>query len=364
MPMMSQPPFPSPASPSQLLVLQSLLQAGHRPIRLRPRSLVHWGLAFAFLAMTTVPLLRLPQWEGRNDLQALVAMLWLGIGLGTAAVMDWRANQRAASRAQETLPFVQGQVTKVWWLLLAAGVLYTGSTFFFGGAYQTYMVWVALIGLGLFIHGLFSQELVEWAGASIFLLALLALTSGLPLAWHRPIIINISGVGLPLLGWMLHRWPQARQATGPLMARVSAFMLASVLPALVVVQCQARWALPDDIPIYTQAELARLGPPSQWPHHLGLHLQAGTTVDFELEMQGEVLKTRPGAARLSYTVMQDIDVLLVDGQPSHYVRWGGGPWEENKGWLRITQLDFTPDLTRAAGLLVRGRAHVTLGGLQ
>src|SRR5450830_717774 len=132
-----------------LAALQNLLVTGHRPIRMRPGSLVRWGSAFALLALTTDPLLRMTGLQGQPALQAVIAMLWLGCGMGLTGYLDWRANQAAAQQAEETLPFVHVQVSKVWWLLLAAGVLYTGSTFFFGGAYQTYMVWLALVGLGL-----------------------------------------------------------------------------------------------------------------------------------------------------------------------------------------------------------------------
>lgn len=356
---MSSPPLPSSSASPHLQLLQSLLQAGHRPIRLQPGSLVRWGWTFAFLALSTPPLLR--QLPPASELQPLVAVLWLGGWLALVAWWDWRATHRAACRAQETLPFVQGQVRKAWWLLLSAGVLYTGSTFFFGGSYQIYMVWMALVGLGLFLHGLFSQELVEWAGASLFLLALIALTSGLPLAWHRAILINMAGVGMPLLGWLLHRWPAATASVGPLMAQVALILAAGVLPALAM-NWQSRLELPQDIPVYSQAGLAGLGTPSQWPRHVGLHVPAGASIELQLDMQGEVLKTSANPVRIAYTFQQDMDFLLIDGQLSHYVRRPGEPWRENHGWLRINHLDFAPDLSQPQGLVVRGHVHLSMGG--
>jgi hypothetical protein len=358
---MSQTPLPSPP-PSHLMLLQSLLQAGHRPIRVQPASLARWGLTFAFLAMATRPLLSVQALDGRTELQAVVAMLWLGGCLGAVAWWDWRANHRAASRAQETLPFVQGQVSKVWWLLLVAGVLYTGSTFFLGGAYQIYMVWLALIGLGLFLHGLFSQQLVEWAGGSLFLLALVALASGLPLTWHRAVMIGMVGVGLPVLGAMLHRWPAATASLGSLIAQVALFLAAGLLPALLVQQWQSRPMLSAEVPIYSPASLARLGPPDQWPRHVGLHVPAGSPIEFQLDMAGEVLKTAGPAPRLTYTFQQDLDFLFIDGRLSHFVRRPGEAWRENNSWLRINRLEFAADPVSPRGLLVRGNAQLSLGG--
>ena len=350
-----------PLLPPQLHVLQSLLVAGHRPIQFRAGSLVRWGLAFALLALSTDPLLRALGLDGQPGLQAAVTMLWLGGGLAATAWLDWRANQSAAARAAETLPFVQTQVSKVWWLLLSAGVLYTGSTMVFGGVYQIYMVWLALVGLGLFLHGLFSHELVEWAGAGLFLLAILVMVSGLPLAWHRPLLICTAGLGLPLLGALLH-WPVVTQAprTGRLFACVVAVLAASVLPAWLAVQWSQRVDFPDDIPVLSPQQLQQRSAP--WPHYLAVHVVAGTPIALELDIQGGVLQSAQAAPQLHYTMAQDLDMLLIDGKFSHFVRRAGQEWQNQDGWLRITRLDFEPDLGQASGLRVRSSAQVELGG--
>lgn len=356
--------MPPAVTVSQLATLQNLLIAGHRPIQFRPGSLVRWGWAFAFLAWSTDPLLRLPALQGQVTLQATLAVLWLGTGMGLTAYLDWRANQAAALQARETLPFVQLQVSKVWWLLLVAGVLYTGSTFFFGGAYQVYMVWLALVGLGLFLHGLFSQELVEWAGAAIFLLALLVLLSGLPLVWHRPLVISTAGIGMPLLGWWLHRSTVPTPGTARALACVMGVLAASVLPAMAAVQWRSGAALPTDIPVYSQSALQQLGDdPARWPHYVALHIEAGTPITLALDIQGGVLTSIPNNNKLTYTVTQALDVLLIDGKLSHHIRRNGQDWQTDAGWLRITRLDMTPDITQPSGLIVRSSAKIELGGM-
>ncbi|MFZ4626337.1 MAG: hypothetical protein ACOYNF_19150 [Rhodoferax sp.] len=354
---------PTTGAPAQIALLQNLLVAGHRPIQMRPGSLLRWGWAFAWLAWSTDPLLRLPLLHGQIALQAAVALAWLGLGLGLTAWLDWRAMHAAAHRADETLPFVYRQVSKVWYLLLAAGILYTVSTFFFGGAYQTYMVWLALVGLGLFLHGLFAQELVEWAGAAIFLMALLVLVAGLPLVWHRPLVICTAGIGMPLLGWLLLR-------ASPVIApglRNAGFVLgllaASIVPAMLWVQWPQDAGVPQDVPVYTRETLQRLGPdPTQWPHHLALHLEAGSPMELQIDMQGGVLKASNGAANASFTLTQTLDFLLIDGQLSHHIRRPGEDWQDAGGWLRITQLDFKPDLTQPGGLKIQSRVKVELQG--
>jgi hypothetical protein len=349
---------------SRLENLQQLMVAGHRPIQLRPASFLYWGLAFAWLAWSTDPLLRLPFLYGHLSLQACAAVLWLGGWIGLTAYLDWRATNNAAQNAQETLPFVQVQVGKVWSLLMMAGVLYTLSTFFFGGAYQVYMVWLALAGLGLFLHGLFSHELLEWAGGAIFLMALLVLVSGLPLAWHRPLVVCTAGLGLPLLALALHHSRKLMPSVGRSLLLVAGILTACVLPTAAVVIWNPAVSVPDDVPVYTHKQLLQLGERREtWPQQFALHVAAGTPIALHMAMQGSLLKATDATSTLVYTVEQDLDFLLVDGKFSHLVRRPGQAWRLEEGWLRILHLDVTPDLSEPSGLKVNSRVQVELGGM-
>ena len=51
----------------------------------------------------------------------------------------------------------------------------------------------------------------------------------------------------------------------------------------------------------------------------------------------------------------------MDGQFTHMVRRAGQDWQDQSGWLRITQLDFAR--TPADGLQIRSVAHIELGGM-
>ncbi len=353
-------PTSSQRTSSQLLALQSFLIAGHRPIRFRPGSLVRWGLTFAFLALTTDPLIRALWPDSQQPLRATMTMVWLGSCLAATAYFDWRANQSAAVQADETMPFVQTQVSKVWWLLLAAGVLYTGSSMVFGGGYQVYMVWLALVGLGLFLHGLFAHELIEWTGAGIFLLAILVMVSGLPLAWHRPLVVSCAGLGMPLLGGFVQWRAVPKPNVGRLFGCVAAVLAASVVPAWIAVQWAQQIRIPTDIPVLSQQEFQQRSAP--WPHYLALHVAAGTPMVLELDIKGGVLQSAQTVPQMTYTVAQDLDLLLIDGALSQYVRRAGQQWQSQEGWLRITRLDFNPDLGHAGGLRVRSSVQVDFGG--
>src|SRR5262245_44399441 len=119
---------------TQLDAIHSMLSAGHRCIRLQRHSLILWGVTGGILRLATEPVLpptRFPE----HWLRALALLIFLGMVLGALAVVDFRYTRSRIRRRDESLPFVQAQVTKVWWLLVAMGIAFTFSTAFFGGGY-------------------------------------------------------------------------------------------------------------------------------------------------------------------------------------------------------------------------------------
>src|SRR5207245_5985477 len=115
-------------------------------------------------------------------------------------------------------PFAQKQVTKVLWLLLGMGVLFTFATAFFGGGYMVFVMWLVLFGLGIYIHGLFSEQILEWAGVLMILLGIGTLALRVPYVATQWLAASAFGLGLPLLGTMLDRgasksaWTRAAQS--------------------------------------------------------------------------------------------------------------------------------------------------------
>ncbi len=79
---------------------------------------------------------------------------------------------------------MQRQLTKVWWILMGLGVLMSVATLFYGGGYMIFAAWIFLVGLALVIHGLFSEQPLEWYGASMMLASVLLLAAAGRLSAH------------------------------------------------------------------------------------------------------------------------------------------------------------------------------------
>jgi len=140
---------------SQLEAIHSMLAAGHRSIRLQRHSLLLWGITGGVLCLGTEHVITPERFPGLLE-RAAAVLLFLGIVLSGVALADfWYTRHRIEAR-EESLPFVQAQVTKVWWLLIAMGVMFTFATAFFGGGQMVFVIWLVLFGLGIYVHGLFS----------------------------------------------------------------------------------------------------------------------------------------------------------------------------------------------------------------
>ena len=74
---------------------------------------------------------------------------------------------------------------------------------FYGGGYMVCAVWLVFLGVSLYLHGLFSEELLEWAGLLTIALGIVSLLARLPYDSMRWVAAAVFGLGLPMLSLML-----------------------------------------------------------------------------------------------------------------------------------------------------------------
>src|SRR5215470_15007604 len=97
---------------TQLEAIHSMLSAGHRCIRLQRHSLVLWGVVGAVLCMGTEYVIT-PSRFPEHWVRALALLLFLGFVLACVGIFDYRYTRHRIQSRDESLPFVQEQVTKV-----------------------------------------------------------------------------------------------------------------------------------------------------------------------------------------------------------------------------------------------------------
>jgi hypothetical protein len=323
----------------QLDAIHTMLSAGQRNLRIERHTLILWGLVGGVISLISDNILT-PEQFPDNTQRALAWLLFLGIIFGSVAILDWQLTRRAKQIRDESWSFIHRQILKVFWLLTAAGILFTFATFFFGGDYMIFGAWIILLGLGLYIHGLFSEEMLEWAGALMMLIGITSIAAQLPYQTTQWIAASTFGIGLPLLGMMLDQgrtlpaWKRLSQSTLWVIAVLALPLLAHRYPAK---------NTPPDAPTISLASYRQLGDVT------GLHvvsIPAGTEIPVQFEMSGNVFD-HTSSPTLSLKTATPVELVLRDGKLTGDTRPSGESWLPKESlivhipWIKA---ELTPEL--------------------
>lgn len=307
----------STAAREQLQSIHAMLAAGHRSVRLERHSLLLFGGVGGAIAAFTEQVITAERFPDLG-LRALALLVWLAAWLGALCVIDLRWTQRARARRHEVMPFAQAQVTRAWWVLLGMGVLGSCAMFFYGGGGMVYGLWIVLLGLGMFLFGLFSKPLVEGLGLAMMLIGVAALAAGLRYDVTHGLAASCFAVGLPLAGWLAVRvgdaaWPR----------RVLATVLWTVLvaaPPMLAVRAAPTRPPADATPL-------AIGSPQLDRGERIVHVPAGAQVRLKLDLDSTILGVAAEAA-LPMTLQVPTELALSDGAPDGRYRVAGGPWHD------------------------------------
>lgn len=317
----------SQVAAQQLDAIHSMLSAGHRNLHVERHSLILWGVSSGGLIFASTRILTAEQFPELHQ-RALAWLILLALTVSGVSLLDWHLTRRAKQARDEAWSFIHRQVLKVWWLLMSVGVLLTFATFFYGGGYMIFAAWLVLAGLGLYVHGLFSEELLEWTGALIIAIGIGTLAFRLNIEASRQVAASTLGLGLPLLAAMLDRG-QSRAAWMRLSQSLGWLLLVLALP-LLADQYAAASVLPD----------APLVSPNEFSQHPSIRqivaLPAGSTIPVKVEVAGDVFRAS-NASVLPLVLNKPVEVMMNDGQPTGDWRYSGESWAlaRETHWISI-----------------------------
>lgn len=296
---------------SNLQAIQSMLTAGHRNICLRSHTLFLWGITGGILCLSMDAILT-PERFPDMWLRHLALLFLLTVVLSGVALADYGLTRHRLQERDESLSFTQAQITKVWWLLIGMGVLFSFAAGLYGGGLMVYGIWLLLTGIGLYVHGLFSDKVLEWAGALVIALGAAALVlhlGYLPVKW---LAASVFGIGMPALTLILdrgseHPWP-AR------MARLGLWLGAvMVAPAIGYYSFDRAVA-----PVGGQV----------------LEFPAGTVIPFKVRMKSDALQSKPDA-ELPLVLSQPLRVSMDGNKPDGRFQLQGQDWKRFPYDVRI-----------------------------
>lgn len=342
-----------PAS-QQLSAIHAMLSVGHRNLRIERHSLLLWGIPAGLLFAISDRILT-PEQVPALEQRALAWLLLLTVVLGAVGGLDWWWTRRVKEARDEAWSFIHRQVQKVWWLLMGLATLCTFGMFFFGGGYMVCALWLVVVGLGLYLHGLFSEELLEWVGATIIVLGIGSLFAQLPYETMRWIAAAVFGLGLPLLAVMLDRG--RHRAIHVRLGQLLAWLLAVLaLPLWLEGQAQ-RSVLPDEAAISLE-DFRRNG--NTAAGHTIVNLPAGTRVPVEIDVAGDLFVNSGDKAVLPLTLARPIELLLVDGKLTGANRFPGETWQAARQARWITIPFLKAELSPEKGPFVSSKLIVQM----
>ncbi|PKO48785.1 MAG: MFS transporter permease [Betaproteobacteria bacterium HGW-Betaproteobacteria-4] len=343
-----------PAS-QQLNAIHAMLAVGHRNLRIERHSLLLWGIPTGLLFAISEHILT-PAQVPDNDQRALAWLAVLVLVSTSIAVIDWLWTRRVKQARDEAWSFIHRQVQKIWWLLMGLAVLTTFAMFFYGGGYMLCTLWLVVLGISLYLHGLFSEELLEWVGGVTIVIGIGCLLAQLPYETMRWIAATVFGFGLPLLAMMLDRG-QHRPATFRLGQMLLWLAVVLVLPLWLEQRVHAA-PQPDAEPLSLEAFRSGQFPATGFR---SVSLPAGTRIPVEIELGGDIFETGGPKPVLPLVLNQPIELMMRDGKLTGDARFAGESWQlaRQVRWISIPWMKAT--LTPEQGPVVTGKLIVQLG---
>lgn len=320
-----------------------MLAAGHRCVHLERHTLLLIGGVGGFLSVVTEWVItseRFPDVAQRGG----ALLLWLAFWLGGVSLLDHALTRQARVRRAETLPFAQAQITRAWWMLLSVGCLGSFAMFFHGGGSMIYALWTVLLGLGIYLFGLFSRTLIEWIGLATILLGVAGLAAGLPYGATRWLTAAAFAIGMPLAGWLNVRTSEASLSRRTL---ALAFWLLAVASPALLFAAYDRAEPPEGVPLSAGRAALSSG-------ERVLRLEAGSRIPLRVDLDSPILAASADTA-LELRLIRPVEVALSDGRTDGRYRIGEGRWHEiHDGMLRLTIDRVTPQLH---GVMPEVRMH-------
>ena len=339
---------------AQIDAIQAMLASGHRSVQMERHTLVLWGLTAASLILVATAIFtheRFPvTW-----IRAVATTGFLVTVLAVVAYLDFYLTQRHRELRAESISFVQMQLTKIWWLLLGLIVLINLGMHFFGGGYMFYSLVLILTGLALYIHGLFSRQMLSFAGVMMILLGLVCIGLRLPFKLIEWLTVFCFGLGWPILGLSLNS--SLLNRSGLYRALFSlGWLLLVILPTIAIYQ----WGKLEDVPAAKPITLKKYMQRSKSSHatkHV-VTLASKSTVPLIVEVTGDVLLGK-NTTTLPLVLAKPLEISLKGTRPDGRFRVGNGHWKKYTYNYRNRDFSIIPTLDPVNGPQVKLKLYIS-----
>lgn len=311
---------------NQLNAIHTMLWQGQQSVRMERHTFILWGISAALLIIL-LDLFLDPQNFKQHWHYVLVETLIISIVLFIAGWWDFRLTHKIRQQRDETLSFIQTQLTKVWWFLVGLIVIINIGMNFFGGGYIFYPLVLIILGLAFYINGLFSRQMLCWHGVALIILGLIALALQPQYDLLKVLAASTLGLGFPLLPILLAREHWSNTWVKRLLV-TSAWLMVIIMPVGLI---GALITPSGDYPIIS-LENYRLKPlaPDQVEN---VRLPAGLKVPIVLHIEGNMIKETHTTILLA--LEKTIDIAVKNEKPIGFFHIEGEDWKAYSADFRL-----------------------------
>lgn len=337
---------------SQLQAIQAMLSSGHASVRMDRHTFMLWGLVAGGLILLVPQLFsmeRFPDHAQRMWFQnSFISLVLLGTG-----VLDAVWTVRIRQRRDETLSFIQRQITKLWWLLIALVVVINIGMNLYGGGFFFYGITLVLTGIGIYVHGLFSRQMLTWSGAMQILLGLVMIAVSPNLHVQQWVAASAFGIGFPAFALMVDR---TRERTTLKELLLSFSWLALVLvPAFTVVSFGHGYRFDEWRHLTWDGYLQSAGETDD--ESVVVTLPAGINVPVSIQVSGDLLQPVEQPSPLMMKTTQPVELAIERGRVLGMMRIADGEWRKGYDY-RINRWEAAGKLSPTDGPAVDLRLQV------
>ncbi len=327
---------------AQLQAIHSMLASGHASVRMERHTFVLWGVAASGLILLVPRLFSmelLPDHSQRMWLQNI----FISFVLVSVGVLDAVWTSRVRQQRDETLSFIQRQVTKLWWLLIAMVVVINIGMNLYGGGYFFYGITLVLTGIGIYVHGLFSRQMLTWSGAMQILLGLVMIAVSPALYIQEWVAASAFGIGFPAFALMVDR---TTERTAYREFLLSFTWLAMVLvPAFIAVSLWHGYQFDDwqrmSWETYQQGS-------ADANEDVVVTLPQGVEVPVAIHIEGDLLQPVEQPLPLMMRTTRPVELAIEQGEVLGLLRIGEGEWRSGHDY-RINGWDAQARLSPQEG---------------
>jgi hypothetical protein len=214
---------------------------------------------------------------------------------------------------------------------------------------MVYASWVVLVGLGLYVHGLFSEQLLEWVGALVIAIGIAMLAMRLSYSDLQWMSASALGLGLPLLSLMLDRGRE--RAAKVRLLQSAGWLLCVLIPPLVAHQFNA-------VETFKEAPVVSLEEFRQQPGaRQAVILPVGMTIPVRVDVSGNIFRASEDVT-FPLVLNEPLVIMMDNGLPTGDVRTPGERWMRWQDSLLIHIPRITAEYDSKNGAGIRSKLIV------